>query len=335
VRISVVIPAFNAEQWLIGAVQSVQRQTLPAVEIIVVDDGSTDGTPEVCARLGRLVRVVRQENRGLSGARNAGAAIATGDWLLFLDADDRLLPHALEALARAVNETGHAVAYGFVLGRGETPGKARLHGYPFAAGESPRPVEANFWWTAISTAGSALVKRSLHVEVGGFDEALRQVEDCEYWLRCGMLTGFAHCDTVVLDKAWSASSLGASYGRNTWWRIHAQRRFLHWCRGRGLDTSFLRLREGALTDHAIQRIFNLREWGFLEAVLAEARRDRAFGVWYYRAWGMLQFLKLTGRRPASWVPPAVADPVTSTAARRAAGADAPEGPGDDHVARAR
>jgi glycosyltransferase involved in cell wall biosynthesis len=308
-RISVVVPAYNAGRWLAGTVQSVRRQTLQALEIIVVDDGSTDGTAEVCRRLAPSVRLVQQENRGLAAARNAGAAVATGDGLLFLDADDRLLPHALEALASSLEETGFALAYGYVLGRGETFEQNRLHGFPWAAGKPPKPVEANFWWTAVTTPGAALVRRSLHEDIGGFDEPLRHLEDAEYWLRCGMLTGFAHCDTVVLDKTWAAKSLGSDFGRNTWYRIKAQRRFLDWCRVRGLDTSFLRLQRGALTDHAIRRIFHLRAWRYLEPVLNEAVRDRAYGVWYVRGTAMLYLLRATRRLPAPFVPPEIPDTV--------------------------
>jgi glycosyltransferase involved in cell wall biosynthesis len=87
-RFSVVIPAFNSAATLARAIESVCAQSWPVHEIIVVDDGSTDATAEVATGFGGAVRLLRQANSGVSAARNAGAAAATGDWLAFLDADD-------------------------------------------------------------------------------------------------------------------------------------------------------------------------------------------------------------------------------------------------------
>lgn len=86
---------FNGESFIARAIESVLNQSSPAVEVIVVDDGSTDGTPEVVARFGPQVRYVRQSNQGVSVARNAGAEAARGDWLAFLDADDWYFPERL------------------------------------------------------------------------------------------------------------------------------------------------------------------------------------------------------------------------------------------------
>ena len=87
-RFSIIIPAFNAAATLGRAVESVRTQSWPAHEIIVVDDGSTDSTVEIARQYGDAVRLIQQPNSGVSAARNAGAAAATGDWLAFLDADD-------------------------------------------------------------------------------------------------------------------------------------------------------------------------------------------------------------------------------------------------------
>src|SRR5918994_1694671 len=92
--ITVVIPCYNQAHFLGEAIESVLSQSYPHHEIVVGDDGSTDDTSEVASRYDG-VRLVRQENRGLAGARNTGIRHSEGDYLVFLDADDRLLPEAL------------------------------------------------------------------------------------------------------------------------------------------------------------------------------------------------------------------------------------------------
>src|SRR5918995_6377717 len=93
--VSVVIPCYNQAHFLGEAIVSVLAQSYPRFEIIVVDDGSTDDTPEVAARYPG-VRYVYQNNQGVSAARNSGLARSEGEYVVFLDADDRLLPEALE-----------------------------------------------------------------------------------------------------------------------------------------------------------------------------------------------------------------------------------------------
>lgn len=95
-RFSVIIPAYNAGAFVALAIDSVLAQTWPAHEILVVDDGSVDNTAEVVAGYGERVRYLRQDNAGVSAARNAGARAATGDWLAFLDADDWYYPDRLK-----------------------------------------------------------------------------------------------------------------------------------------------------------------------------------------------------------------------------------------------
>jgi len=83
-----VIPAFNAEPYLAEAIQSVLAQGIPGIQVVVVDDGSTDGTAEVAAGFGAQVALIRQPNAGIGAARNAGVERAVGNFLAFLDADD-------------------------------------------------------------------------------------------------------------------------------------------------------------------------------------------------------------------------------------------------------
>jgi glycosyltransferase involved in cell wall biosynthesis len=95
--ISVIIPAYNYARYLSEAIDSVFAQTYPALEVIVVDDGSTDETPAVLAAYGDRIRAIRLQNQGVSAARNTGISAARGEYVAFLDADDLWQPAKLEA----------------------------------------------------------------------------------------------------------------------------------------------------------------------------------------------------------------------------------------------
>jgi glycosyltransferase involved in cell wall biosynthesis len=110
--VSVVIPTYNRAGSVGLALDSVLAQTRPADEIIVVDDGSSDATPEVLAGYGGRIRVIRQENAGVSAARNAGIRAATGQWVAFLDSDDEWFPEKLAVQIAAVEKEPRLVAHG-------------------------------------------------------------------------------------------------------------------------------------------------------------------------------------------------------------------------------
>lgn len=97
-KISVVIPSYGQAEYLEEAIQSVLSQTSEAHEVIVVDDGSTDGSLEIAKRYEPRVKVISQINKGLASARNTGIMNATGDYIFFLDADDKMLPNCLKVI---------------------------------------------------------------------------------------------------------------------------------------------------------------------------------------------------------------------------------------------
>ncbi len=133
-KISVVIPVYQVESYLSRCIDSVLKQTLPELEIILVDDGSTDRCPQICddyAALDARIQVIHKKNGGLASARNAGMQKATGKWLFFLDSDDYLEPDGLEQLYL----TGERYSVDFVRYR------AIRSGWPGMAADAPCNVE--------------------------------------------------------------------------------------------------------------------------------------------------------------------------------------------------
>ena len=129
--ISVIIPAYNAERWIEEACRSVLKQTLTNWELIVVDDGSDDRTYEIVGKLTEKnpsIILIHTKNSGVSKARNQGIVEATGEYVIFLDADDRLAPKALEVLYQAITEHQADMAIGW---KTDMTQEGELRGCPY------------------------------------------------------------------------------------------------------------------------------------------------------------------------------------------------------------
>jgi glycosyltransferase involved in cell wall biosynthesis len=183
---------------VLRAIQSVLDQTAPVEEIIVVDDGSTDGTAEaIVARYGDLVKVVRQENAGVSAARNRAIREATGDWLAFLDSDDVWLPSKIQRQVAALTELGEEFGLCFTDCTFEAGGGERSSAFEWG-GFVTRNTVGIFEDPAESLLGSGgplriqstLVLKSLLDEIDGFDEQLTLNEDCDAFFRLSFKTKF-------------------------------------------------------------------------------------------------------------------------------------------------
>ena len=113
--ISVIVPVYNAEEWLRDALESLQTQTYPDFEAILVDDGSTDGSVDICRELclkDKRFRLISRKNSGVSAARNAGIDRARGEWIAFMDADDVMPADALEILMLHARKSGAGIVAG-------------------------------------------------------------------------------------------------------------------------------------------------------------------------------------------------------------------------------
>ncbi len=277
--ISIIIPAYNAEETLRATLESCLHQVLQPLEIIVVDNGSSDATAKIAASFGSQVQYFFMPNEGVSRARNQGAEQASGEWLLFLDADDQLLPYSLKILLASAKDQQVNVVYGMVIERQEPPRLARLNGFNFAAGEPPRGAERNFWRCAIATPGSALVKKELHEKIDGFVSGYEPMEDRDYWIKCGLLEKIGFCDTVVLDKIWRPSSHGSQHSKRIYRGQLAQRALRKWASDRGIVTNWMpdekQIIKSAL-DEAVWR----RCTDILNPLLKEAK---AMGLFHWKA----------------------------------------------------
>jgi len=181
---TVIIPAYNASAFLNDAVASVLAQTHPHVEVIVVNDGSTDETPALLAQWQARdprVRAVHQSNGGLAAARNAGLNVACGQYVAFLDADDVIRPEKLERQIAYLEAHPHTdLVY-------SDYGTADAELRPLTdevIGVKRMPLSEAYVYTNVFPVMAALLRRTLVERVGGFDESLRACEDWDYWVRC-------------------------------------------------------------------------------------------------------------------------------------------------------
>jgi glycosyltransferase involved in cell wall biosynthesis len=195
--ISVVIPCHNAEPWLAETLASVFLQAVP-LEVIVVDDGSTDRSASIAERASAAVRLIRQPAQGASAARNAGTAAASGEYIQYLDADDVLEPRTLAARLSRMQETGADVAL--------TPWM-RWERQPTGQFESagivrptlgPRPeldIFIGAWWPP----GAILYRREIVLSVGGWRMDLPIIQDARFLLDAALAGAtFAETDAVGL-----------------------------------------------------------------------------------------------------------------------------------------
>jgi glycosyltransferase involved in cell wall biosynthesis len=218
-NISVIIPTWNRAARLANALQSVFAQTLPAAEVIVVDDGSTDDTRRLVRSRFPDARYIYQSNRGVSRARNTGIQAASGDWIALLDSDDHWFPDKLALQCERLHaRPGYRICHSDEIwirnGRRVNPGKkhAKYGGHIF---RQCLPL------CAISPS-AVMIQRDLFDEVGLFDERLPACEDYDLWLRICARHPVLYIDTPLITKEGGHSDqLSRHYWGMDRFRIHA------------------------------------------------------------------------------------------------------------------
>jgi len=179
-RISAIIPTFNRAHLLPRAVDSILSQTLPPHSVIIVDDGSTDGTEKLIKKNYPEIKYLKQDNLGVSAARNAGITATSCEWLAFLDSDDEWLPEKLARQMEVLNlapamKICHSDEIWIRNGKRVNPLKkhSKSGGWMF---KKALPI-------CCISPSSAMIHRSVFDNVGLFEESLPACEDYDLWLR--------------------------------------------------------------------------------------------------------------------------------------------------------
>ena len=199
VTVSVVVPTYNGVCFLADTLQAVLKQTQPGVELIVVDDGSTDATLDVVAQHAPAARLLRQANAGVSAARNRGLALAQGRYVIFLDQDDIWHPTMLQCQVAWLDaHPDHDVAVCRYQHWHPGSGGSYLpaEGAWPAACEGTNPdftgwVYHQFLIDCWALTSGTLMRRQVVAAMGGFDESLPYSEDWDLWIRLSLRSRFA------------------------------------------------------------------------------------------------------------------------------------------------
>ncbi len=206
--ISVVIPLYNKEKEIAATLRSVLAQTVPPAEIIVVDDGSTDGSvPAALSVDSPLVRMISQPNSGVAAARNRGAREAAGNYVAFLDADDTWEPGFIGAITGSIERYPGCGIYatGFNIVRN---GKSRPALSPEGEG-----VVGDFFRSSMSgyicTSSSVAVSKACFTAAGGFPEGMKIGEDLYLWIKMGALYPVCFTPARLANYMVSASNRSA------------------------------------------------------------------------------------------------------------------------------
>jgi glycosyltransferase involved in cell wall biosynthesis len=310
--VTVVIPAYNSERFLAAGIGSVLRQTCAVTEIVVVDDGSIDRTADVAKSFGSRIHYIRQDNQGVSAARNAGLAVAIGTSILFLDADDCLTINAIEVLTSQLHASGDDCV---VFGDSEVIDRAGnvWHSLrrPNLAGPPPSPAQAFFNWSG-HPPSNFLVPTWAARHVGGFDRRFSFCADSFFLMQVGTLVPFVHVPVHVLRYLQHDANMSHDFRRSLVESVDSRLAFIEWTRDRGIDVIE---RPPTLLDmlhYFASRSFYTRDWRNLDETLKlAAERDvdspeltrfrslRRLPEWLFAAKDLIDGVRARGGRKRS------------------------------------
>jgi cellulose synthase/poly-beta-1,6-N-acetylglucosamine synthase-like glycosyltransferase len=223
--VSAIIPTYNYGHFVGRAIDSVLNQTYPAIECVVVNDGSTDNTLQVLSAYRGRIRVIDKPNEGLSAARNSGIAAAKGDYIALLDSDDWWDPEKIGQQMRLLEARPELKAVGCgvrVISKDLTPVQTLAWPAPTRnLEENLRAVATRRTWIGGSGSG-LLARREVFEEIGLFDTRLKAAEDWDMWLRIAAKYPFANVDEVLtnLYAHGTGSFRNAAKMEENQWRVY-------------------------------------------------------------------------------------------------------------------
>ena len=223
-KVTVIIPTFNRGYCLAESIQSVLDQRFTDFDLIVVDDGSTDNTPEVLRKFHDIQQIRLEENRGVSFARNQGIAVAKGEWIAFLDSDDLWEKKKLATQMKWVeNHSDHHAIY--------TDEIWIRNGVRVNAMNKHRKYTGDIFRyclpLCIVSPSSVLLHAELLSEVGGFDESMPVCEDYDLWLRIAKRFPFHFIEEkLIVKRGGHEDQLSRKFWGMDRWRVHALEKLL-------------------------------------------------------------------------------------------------------------
>jgi glycosyltransferase involved in cell wall biosynthesis len=195
-KVSVIIPAYNAISYVMDAINSVRFQEYTPIEILLIDDGSIDGTADLVCSQAPEVQIIRQQNAGVAAARNTGLRAANGELICFLDADDGWFPGKIDAQVNYLRQhPSVGLVYHHWLVWQPKPNKTNCSPAPsYAHTNLPQidPLKSGWIYPqllldCIVHTSTVMLRRKIIQQVGEFDESLINGEDYNYWLRVSQL----------------------------------------------------------------------------------------------------------------------------------------------------
>ncbi len=224
--VSVIVPTYNRAAFVGAAIQSALDQSRVPDEILVIDDGSTDDTPEVLSQFAAPVIVVRQPNRGRSAARNAGLAHATGDAVIFLDSDDLLMPECIERCAEALEqnpEVGVVYTDAYLCDHNAEPLARYSEAMP---GSRPSGMVLGELARRNFLTIASMVRRECLTGIE-FELGMEHAEDYDFWRRLAARCQFEYIDQPLMRYRFhEGMTVSSGLGATLKGEIEVQRRFL-------------------------------------------------------------------------------------------------------------
>ncbi|MBL8816497.1 MAG: glycosyltransferase [Planctomyces sp.] len=270
--VSVVIPCFNGAEDVAGAIDSALAQQNCEVEVIVINDGSSDETANVLNRYGDRIRTVHQENRGLPKTRNLGIELALGEWVAFLDHDDLWMPDKLQKQLEGATTEDAGVVYTNTLNFGDSDRVDSLRHVPDQMPQGDL-FEALLMDNFLVTS-SLMVRRTILDSVGRFTESPVMAEDWDLWLKIAAAGHrFVPVREPLTRYRWRAGSFSKHYDRMRRYRELALHRALASARGKKLPWSVRR--------KALANVQNCSAWFLAASSPRRAIKWYAQSIYYW------------------------------------------------------